>query len=144
LIAVIRAIEVLAYVVRGDHLLVVDQPGGPITGPHVPFGPVREQEDIRAAVVRRVLEETGLSTSINGYLGVAEYDMSNYGSAEVRERHVFQMEAPVSSPTEPWEHRATSGDAPASRLVWFHLDDPELQLEAGHGALLSRVRRPAA
>ena len=89
-----------------------------------------------------------VTATINGYLGVAEYDMSNYGRAEVEERHVFQLEAAVNSPTEPWDHleEQPSGGGPAVRfrLSWLHLDDPGLHLEAGHGALLERVRRPAA
>ena len=56
--------------------------------------------------------------------------MSNYGRAEVQERHVFQLEAAVNSPTEPWDHLAEqpSGGGPAVRfrLSWLHLDDPGL------------------
>ena len=52
-------------------------------------------------MVREVWEETGLAASINGYLGVAEYDMSEYGRADVQERHVFQLEAPASPPQSP-------------------------------------------
>jgi 8-oxo-dGTP pyrophosphatase MutT (NUDIX family) len=145
---VIRTIKVLAYVLRDEHLLVVEHPDDPIAGLQVPQGTVGEGEDIREAVVREVWGETGLAASINGYLGVAEYDMSEYGRAEVQERHVFQLEAPVNAPTEPWGHVEDdpSGGGPAVRfrLSWLHLDDPGLKLEAGHGALLDRVRRPAA
>ncbi len=140
----IRSIEVLAYVLRGEHLLVVERSDGPIRGLQVPYGPIEEGEDIREAVVREVTEETGLAASINGYLGVAEYDMSNYGRAEVRERHVFQLEAPVNSPQDPWDHPAGTDEGPVRRLSWLHVDDPGLQLEAGHDALLGRVRRPVA
>jgi 8-oxo-dGTP diphosphatase len=145
---VIRTIKVLAYVLLGEHLLVVEHPDDPKAGFQVPQGTVGENEDIRGAVVREVWEETGLTATINGYLGVAEYDMSNYGRAEVQQRHVFQLEAAVNSPTEPWDHleEHPSGGGPAVRfrLSWLHLDDPGLHLEAGHGALLERVRRPAA
>ncbi len=134
----------LAYVLSGEHLLVMEQPDGPIRGLHVPYGPIGEDGDIREAVVREVTEQTGLFASINGYLGVAEYDMSNYGPAEVRERHIFQMEATLDSPTEPWDHLAGDAAGGVRRFSWVHLDDPGLELEAGHGALLGRVRRPAA
>ena len=81
-----------------EHLLVLHQSDNPIPGLQVPQGTVGESEDIRDAVVREVWEETGLAASINGYLGVAEYDMSEYGRAEVQERHVFQLEAPDQCP----------------------------------------------
>ena len=143
----IRTIKVLAYVLRDENLLVLHQSDNPIPGLQVPQGTIGEGEDIRDAVVREVWEETGLAASINGYLGVAEYDMSEYGRAEVQERHVFQLEAPVNAPTESWDHvheDPSGGPAVRFRLSWLHLDDPGLELEAGHGALLDRVRRPAA
>ena len=78
-------------------------------------------------MVREVWEETGLAASINGYLGVAEYDMSEYGRAGARAPRL-----PVGGSGE-CPHRVLGPRARGqvrrglwcgSRLSWLHLDDP--------------------
>jgi 8-oxo-dGTP pyrophosphatase MutT (NUDIX family) len=139
---VLRTTKVLAYVTRGDELLVFTQPDSPESGVQVPAGTVRPGEALEAAVLREVEEETGLTgCAIAAYLGRTTYDMRALGRDELQERHVFHLLPPAGAP-EAWTHyEEHDGLAPPEpfALAWRRLDDPELVLMAGQGAFLEAL-----
>ena len=53
--------KVVAYITRGDELLVFTHRDSPEAGVQVPAGTVEEGETLDAAVLREVHEETGLT-----------------------------------------------------------------------------------
>ena len=62
-----------AVAVRGDALLLVRRGRGPAAGEwSVPGGRVEPGETLHAAVVREVLEETGLEVVVDHFLGWVE------------------------------------------------------------------------
>jgi 8-oxo-dGTP diphosphatase len=66
-------VAVGAVVRRDDELLVVRRGHGPAAGQwSVPGGRVRFGEDLREAVVREVLEETGIEVVVERFLGWVE------------------------------------------------------------------------
>jgi ADP-ribose pyrophosphatase YjhB (NUDIX family) len=84
--------KVVAYIVRDKRgrreLLVFRHRDHPEAGLQVPAGTVRYGEDIRAALVREISEETGLElTGEPVRLGV--FDYPNYETGQINERHVF-------------------------------------------------------
>ncbi|WP_424446280.1 NUDIX domain-containing protein [Microbacterium sp. CH-015] len=64
--------KVVGYVVHDDQLLVFTHDGVPldVAGVQVPAGTIEQSETPAAAVVREVLEETGLAVRIVHALGV--------------------------------------------------------------------------
>lgn len=72
-----------------------------VTGVQVPAGSVEPGEDPRDAVVREVLEETGLRARIVRSLGEETYDMSP-AKAELHERHFFELEVTDEQVAERW------------------------------------------
>lgn len=61
---------VCGWVVRGDRVLLVDRPYQPWKGYYgPPGGGVRKGESLKDAVVREVLEETGLRVKVKRFIG---------------------------------------------------------------------------
>jgi 8-oxo-dGTP pyrophosphatase MutT (NUDIX family) len=84
--------KVVGYVVRDRQLLVFthDEISIEVTGVQVPAGTIDQGEAPEAAIVREVLEETGVVARVTGALGVERYDMWP-AKPEVHERHFFQL-----------------------------------------------------
>ena len=84
--------KVVGYVVCDRQLLVFTHDAFPVdvTGVQVPAGTIEEGEAPEAAIVREVLEETGLVVRITGALGVERYDVWP-SKPEMHERHFFQL-----------------------------------------------------
>ena len=135
--------KVLAYVTRGDELLVFTHHDYPEAGLQVPAGTLEEGEDPEHAALREVREESGLTdVRVVSFLGRYLYD-APAGRGEVYERYVFHI-ALVDSALDAWLHHESdpSGGGPpvAFCFFWMSLDDPALLLAGGQGHLLSRLR----
>ena len=109
---------------------------------------MEEGESIQDAVIREAQEETGLtSLTIRSYLGVREYDMSEYasllgGKIENHRRHYYHLELLGDAP-ETWRHY--EWDRSGSRTVpfdffWAKMPDEVPELIAWQGDLLSSVQ----
>lgn len=99
-------VRVVAYVTRGDELLVFEyaDESAP-SGPQVPAGGVDPGESIVEALHREIEEETGLvGLHLVRELGVSDYIADGWH----HEQHFFQLEAPPGVPDE-WEHVGTGG-----------------------------------
>lgn len=112
-------VRVVAYVTRGDELLVLRYSGEgvPPTGPEVPGGGVGAGEDHVDALHREVEEETGLTgLQFVGKLGVSEFVANGWR----HEQHFFRLEAPADTP-DAWEHTGTGGADDEGYLFecWF-------------------------
>ena len=101
--------KAVGYVVRDGRLLVFTHDDIPleIAGVQVPAGTIESSESPEAAVVREVLEETGVTARIVASLGVERYDVWP-SRPEVHERHFFQLEPLNGSPGGIWS--AGEGD----------------------------------
>jgi 8-oxo-dGTP pyrophosphatase MutT (NUDIX family) len=135
--------KVVAYIVRGDDLLVLAHRDLPLqrVGLQVPAGTLRPGEDPAAGVLREAQEETGLDgLALVSHLGDADYDVRP-GRDEVHRRHFFHLAAPPSASSDPWTwFEQHDGHAPptAFSLFWIPITHGHV-LCAGFGALLSRL-----
>lgn len=137
--------KVVAYIVRGDHLLVfrhVDY-GFEKVGIQVPAGTVKPGEPPDVAVLREACEETGLTClRVVAKLGEASYDISPL-RMEIHNRHFFQLAVTGPVP-ERWAseelHEEEVPPVPPTRLecFWIQLRYAHL-LSAGQGALIGRL-----
>jgi 8-oxo-dGTP pyrophosphatase MutT (NUDIX family) len=136
--------KVVAYVVRDGHVAVFvhEDDGNPLfeSGLQVPAGSVEQGESPEQAVLREVVEETGLTgVRVVRYLGAADYDMRPYADA-VHHRHFFHL-AVDGSVADEWRHieRGSGNDTPRPfRFSWLPIARGHV-LAAGFGALLGRL-----
>ena len=134
--------KVLAYVTRGDDLLVFRHRDYPEAGLQVPAGTIEEGEDPEQAVLRELREESGLTdVRMVGLLGRYMYDAPRH-AGEVHDRYVFHLE--LTGPAdESWLHYemdpSDGGPPLAFEFCWMSLRDPELRLAGGQGDLLPRL-----
>ena len=136
-----RTRKVLAYVTRGDALLVFLQPEFPDAGLQVPAGTIEQGEDAMAAALREVEEESGLTgVSVTEFLGQYEFHMAPYRD-ELQERHVFHLVENGAAPAT-WRHWETHGGGSEPiefEFFWKRLDGSDLGLAGGQGQLLPQL-----
>ena len=135
--------KAIGYVVHEERLLVFTHDDVPleVTGVQVPAGTIKPGEAPEFAVVREVLEETGIAVRVVGDLGVEKYDVWP-SKPEVHERHFFQL-APVQDDTpERWSagegDPSGGGDVQRWTCYWIPLARAHV-LCAGFGARLGEV-----
>lgn len=132
--------KVVAYVTRGDALLVFTHRDVPEAGVQVPAGTVEDGETLDTAVLREVHEETGLPPTalrIASYLGYRPWQAGPY----CHDRHFFHLVLTGAAP-DTWIHYETSGGtvAPiAFAFYWVKLNDPQLHLKGEQDALLTML-----
>jgi 8-oxo-dGTP pyrophosphatase MutT (NUDIX family) len=86
--------KVVAYITRGDKLLVFSHPLYPEAGIQVPAGTIKKGESPDKAVIREAREETELhELETCSFLGVRKHDLSQYGTAVVLQRYFFHLVA---------------------------------------------------
>lgn len=139
--------KVVAYVTRGDRLLVFRQPRFPEAGLQVPSGTIEPGEAPERAVMRELWEETGL----RGFgppllLGTQVFDMRPHGRDERHFRHFFHLPLLGEAP-ERWSHLETCGGTEPGvefDLFWLAYGNCSPALIAGRAALLERLREVTA
>jgi 8-oxo-dGTP pyrophosphatase MutT (NUDIX family) len=134
--------KVIAYVTKGDDLLVFEHRDFPEAGLQVPAGSLKEGETPEEAVLREVIEETGLEqVRIVRFLGRYSYDMATY-RPEVQDRFVFHVSfaGPAPSTWLHYENHDGKSEPTAFCLYWLKLDDPRLKLISGQGDYLWKLR----
>src|SRR5262245_34921836 len=95
--------KAFAYITQKNRLLVFEHPRAPEAGIQVPAGTIEPGEPPEIAVMREAREETGLSgLRLHKFLGTAERDMSDFGIAQIHQRHFFQLICEVETPLT-WE-----------------------------------------
>ena len=134
--------KVLAYVTRGEELLVFRHRDFPDAGLQVPAGAIEEGEDPQDAALREVREESGLTdVRVVGFLGRYLHNAAPHRD-EAHDRYVYHLE--LAGPAEQsWLHYETDpsdgGPPIAFSFFWMSLRDPELRLAGGQGDLLHKL-----
>ena len=137
--------KVLAYITRGDELLVFTHRDFPEAGVQVPAGTVEAGETLDAAVLREVHEETGLpltAVRIAAYLGGRLWQAGPH----CHERHFYHILLTTTAP-DTWLHYETSGGAVAPiafSFYWVKMEDPRLRLTGEQDALLGKLAASTA
>lgn len=99
-----RINKVVAYITRGERLLVFDQPGATYAGFQVPAGTLEEGESPAQGALREAREETGLEAlRVEQFLGQARRDMRDFGHQQEHRRHFFHLTCQQQTP-ETWLH----------------------------------------
>ena len=134
--------KVLAYVTRGEELLVFRHRDFPDAGLQVPAGTIEEDEDPEQAALRELSEESGLTdVRVVGLLGRYLYDAAPR-RGEAHDRHVYHLEL-AGTAEQSWLHYETDpsdgGPPIAFEFFWMSLRDPELRLAGGQGDLLHKL-----
>ena len=94
--------KVLAYVARGDELLVFRHRDFPDAGLQVPAGTIEVGEDPQDAALREVREESGLTdVRVVGFLGRYLYDAALH-RGEVHDRYVYHLQLGVYPTIRSW------------------------------------------
>ena len=136
--------KVVAYITRGDELLVFTHRDFPEAGVQVPAGTVEEGETLDAAVLREVQEETGLPPTAvrnTAFLGRCLWKAGPY----CHERYFYHLLLTAAVP-DTWLHYETSGgksEPIAFSFYWVKRNDPCLRLAGEQDALLWKLSQPA-
>jgi len=136
--------KVVAYITRGDKLLVFSHPLHPEAGIQVPAGTIEEGESPDEAALREAREETGLhELEICSFLGVREHDLSPYGMAKVHRRYFFHLECRQETPTT-WRHDENDPSDGSTEPIefeffWVRFPHEVPELSGGQGELLSKL-----
>lgn len=114
--AMLPQVAVGAVAVRDDEILLVRRGHGPAAGAwSVPGGRVCFGEDLREAVVREVLEETGLEVVVERFLGFVERIDDG---ADPSHFVILDFAVVVLDPNQP----VVAGDD-AAEAAWVPLED---------------------
>ena len=132
--------KVVAYITRGDGLLVFTHRDIPEAGVQVPAGTVEMDETPGAAVLREVHEETGLTPTAvrnTAFLGRCLWKAGPY----CHDRYFYHFLLAAPAP-DVWLHYETSGgksEPIAFSFYWVKRNDPCLCLAGEQDALLWKI-----
>ena len=135
---------VIAYILKGDRLLVFRHTDHPDAGTQVPAGTVEKGETLEEAVLREAKEETGLEgLEIIAYLGAVERRNTYKGRTGTERRHFFHLSCAGEAP-ELWLHReADPSDGVEEsyefELSWVRFPDEVPELHGEEGLFLSKI-----
>ena len=91
--------KVVAYVTRGNSLLVFRHLHVPEAGIQIPAGTLEPGESSDDGVLREAQEETGLDClAIHRFLGTRDYDVSPYGLAELHHHSYYHLHCKGDKP----------------------------------------------
>ncbi len=132
--------KVLAYIFRKtgekNEVLVFDHRNDPEVNPQVPAGTVDTDEAPEKAVLREILEESGLIFSKhNQYLGCFEYFRDDI--QELHQRHVYTFVS--ENLPDKWEHLVSGGGEDQGLIFdyyWLKIEDAKNNLVIGLGEYL--------
>ena len=111
---------VLTTTVEGLHVLVVHRPAH--SDWSLPKGHVEAGEEVTAAALREVHEETGVAVVVTGDAGTTEYRVALDGAAAQKRVHWFTMR-PDASDGDPFARAATrTPDAEVDRAEWWPVE----------------------
>jgi 8-oxo-dGTP pyrophosphatase MutT (NUDIX family) len=124
---------VVAYVTRGDELLVFQQRGDPTAGVQVPAGRLDAGESLHEGLARELDEETGVRARIVRELGELTRRHGRHG---VYESHFFHCE--TDDRRDEWEHevQGTGDDRGFVFVCRFVPLDPRPVLAGRQGEFL--------
>ena len=131
----------VAYITKGDQLLVFEHVKYPEAGVQVPAGHPEPGESLESAVLREAEEETGLrGLRLERYLGYKHMDFTDQGYGHEK-RHFFHLVFDGDTP-DIWIHtekHPSVGPDPELdfRLYWVPIRDADLFWD--HGAMLDKV-----
>jgi SAM-dependent methyltransferase/8-oxo-dGTP pyrophosphatase MutT (NUDIX family) len=137
-----RAARVYGYVARGGRVAVFDHPD-PDAGVQVPGGGVEAGETLADAVVREVLEESGLHCEVVTHLGQRRRHAwyPDVGAVD-GVRHYFQLR-PLDPLAEKWtwvERHASDGSGPHEfAFRWLPVAEAAQALDFGFGEMLGAL-----
>lgn len=136
--------KVVAYITRGNQLLVFRHTQFPEAGIQVPAGTMEVGEDPALAAIREAQEESGLDELIMvAYLGTQELDMRPYGIEQHHRRHFFHLAYDGDTP-DRWTHFEAKPsnalqEAIEFEFYWAPLPDGVPPLAGDQGAMLNRL-----
>ncbi len=137
--------KVVAYITRGDHLLVFRQPGAYQAGIQVPAGTLEDGEQPEDGVMREASEETGLSGfTLESSLGQTRFDIAEFGRDEINVRHYFHLTYDKETP-ETWQHLEPHPSGEPTEPIypfeffWARMPDEVPDLIANFGEKLSAL-----
>ena len=138
--------KVFAYITYSDRLLVFRHADFPEAGIQVPAGTLRPGEDPVEGVLREAGEETGLEALVlDELLGVDDFDMTPYGTAEIHHRYFYHLRL-EQEPPQTFQHIEADPSSGTDEEIkmeffWVRLPDEVPWLMAGHGRFLPELCR---
>lgn len=132
--------KVFAYITNAGRLLVFRHVDYPQAGIQVPGGTVEPGESFEEALLREVVEETGLTgLKLVRLVGEQFRDMTDLGLEEVHHQRYYHLEC-VDPSSELWRHvedHASDGSGPLLfEFWWARLLDEVPELTGTHGRFL--------
>lgn len=134
--------KVLAYIFRENNgvieLLVFDHQNFSDVNPQVIAGTVKSDEDLKAAVLREIYEESGLELlNASTYHGCFNHLRSDLN--EIHKRHIFSFHA--ENLPDKWEHKVSDGEHDKGLLFdfyWIPVEEARIRLVADMGSYLPK------
>lgn len=136
--------KVVAYITRGNDLLVFSHTHQPQAGIQVPAGTVETGETLEQAVLREAREETGLQEfQIRSFLATKDYDFSHLGVPGITRRYYFHLEFQDETPTSWRNNEKNPSDGSEGPIefefTWVKMPDEIPSLSGSLGDKLSKI-----
>ena len=132
-------LKVIAYIFRNQkkEILVFDHRDFPDAGTQVVGGTVENEENLKIALGREILEESGLDLDLSGINKIGESTYHRKDLPEVNYRHYFEIET-LGLP-ESWSHNVRSSgddDGMVFQFYWLSIEEAKKQLTGNFGEML--------